>query len=201
MPSWPMTKRVVAILFFFLTNATMPFLVVSYEKGGVAEQTEPKVQRVLAIIAQMEKAKLDPQSRPLQQVVITEDELNAYIAYRIKTEPIEMLQELQLKLFEGNYLEGRAVLDLSQENLPDFIPKSALLFFAASFRVEKGKIYFDFKKIFLGPQELPVDFVSEMIKQIAVAHGEPPEGLNRAYDLPFGIKDIKSKKGLAIFYY
>lgn len=201
MAVWARLKIFKWILFSFLIVLEISFWTASIKKEKPSEQLEPKVQRVLEIIAQMEKAKLDPQSRPLQQAVITEDELNAYIAYRIKTEPLEMLQELQLKLFEGNYLEGRAVLDLSQERLPDFIPKNALLFFATSFRVEKGKIYFDFKKIFLGSQEIPVDFVSEMIKQIALAHGEPPQGLNRAYDLPFGIKDIKSKKGLAIFYY
>ncbi|MCX7973148.1 MAG: hypothetical protein N3B16_01420 [Candidatus Aminicenantes bacterium] len=188
-------------IFIILIELQATFLAWAFEKEVSPSQLDSKVKRVLEIIAQMEKANLSSQSRPLKEAIVTEDELNAYLAYRIKTEPLEMVQEVKLKLFEGNYIEGRVILDLNQEKLPDFVPKIAVLFFSATFKIESGKIYFDFKKIFLGAQELPVNFVSEIIKQIDLAHGNSPEGLNRSYVLPFGLKDIKSKKGLAIFYY
>ncbi len=168
---------------------------------GLTVGEQAKLQKVLQTIEMIEKANLDPKPRPLKQAILTEDELNAYIAYRLRTEPVELLQELRLKLLDDNHLEGKAIFDLSQENLPSFFPKIAILFFSTIFRIQEGKISFEFKKVFLGSQELSIDFVSEMIKQIAIAHNALPEGLNRSYDLPFGIKDIKSKKGLAIFYY
>ncbi len=164
-------------------------------------EEQARIQKVLQTIEMMERAALDPKPRALKQVILTEEELNAYIAYRLRTEPVEWLQELQLKLLNDNCIEGKAVFDLSQENLPNFIPKKAVFFFSALFQVKENKIYFEFKKVFLGSQELNLDFVSEIIKQIALAHNAVPEGLNRSYDLPFGIKDIKSRKGLAIFYY
>lgn len=182
-------------------NWVVFYLPLAAGQQGLIGEEQTKLQKVLQTIEMMEKANLDPQPRSLKQVVLTEDEINAYIAYRLRTEPVEWLQELQLRLFNDNRLEGKAVFDLSQENLPNFIPKMAVLFFSAIFRIQEGKIYFEFKKVFLGSQELSIDFVSAMIKQIAIAHNAPPEGLDRSYDLPFGIKDIKSKNGLAIFYY
>lgn len=168
---------------------------------GLTSEEQANLQKVLQAIEMIEKATLDTQPRPLKQVILTEDELNAYIAYRLRTESVEWLRELQLRLLNDNRFEGKAVFDLSRENLPNFMPKMMVLFFSAIFRIQEGQIYFEFKKVFLGSQELSVDFVSEIIKQIALAHKAPPEGLNRSYDLPFGIKDIKSRNGLAIFYY
>jgi len=173
----------------------------SWGQQNISVEDQAKIQKVLQIIERLEKEALEPQARPLKQVILTEEELNAYIAYRLRTDRVEMLQNLQIKLLDNNVIEGKAVFDLSGENLPDFVPRTAVVFFSTVFRVEGRRIYFDFKKIFLGSQELSVDFVSEMIKQIALAHQAPPEGLNRSYDLPFGLKDIKSRKGLAIFYY
>ena len=193
--------------FSFNWLSPLVFLVVislfslSWGQKKFAAEDQAKVQKVLKLIERLEKEALEPQPRPWKEVVLTEEELNAYIAYRLRTEQVEMLQDLQIKLLDNNLIEGKAVFDLSGENLPDFVPRTAVIFFSTVFRVEGGKIYFDFKKIFLGSQELPVDFVSEMIKQIALAHHAPPEGLNRSYALPFGLKDIKSRKGLAIFYY
>lgn len=187
-------------IFSLIDGFIFPLALAAWQQSLTVED-QAKVQKVLQTIEMMEKDSLNLQPRPLKQVILTEDELNAYIAYRLRTEPVELLRELQLKLFNDNRLEGKAVFDLSQENLPSFVPKMAVLFFSAIFRIQDGKIYFEFKKVFLGSQELSVDFVSEMIKQIAIAHQAPPEGLNRSYDLPFGIKDIKSKNGLAIFYY
>jgi len=173
----------------------------SWGQNNFSQEDQAKVQKVLQIIERLEKEALVPQPRPWKEVVLTEEELNAYIAYRLKTDRVEMLQDLQIKLLDNNLIEGKAIFDLSGENLPDFVPRMAVVFFSTVFRVEGGRIHFDFKKIFLGPQEISVDFVSEMIKQIAIAHQATPQGLNRSYDLPFGIKDIKSRKGLAIFYY
>ncbi len=162
---------------------------------------QEKVKKVLQAIEEIEKAQIDGSRSVRRSLTLSESELNAYIAYRIITDPLELIRELELRLLDNNRFEGKAVFDLSQENLPHFIPPKATLFFAASFRVEGGRIYFTFRQIFLGAQELSVDFVSEMIKALAIAHNEPPEGLNRSFELPFGIKDIKSKKGFAIFYY
>lgn len=200
-------KKLKAFCFNFRWLSSLVFLVVislsslSWGQQNISVEDQAKIQKVLQIIERLEKEALEPQARPLKQVILTEEELNAYIAYRLRTDRVEMLQNLQIKLLDNNVIEGKAVFDLSGENLPDFVPRTAVVFFSTVFRVEGRRIYFDFKKIFLGSQELSVDFVSEMIKQIALAHQAPPEGLNRSYDLPFGLKDIKSRKGLAIFYY
>jgi len=200
-------KKMKALYFKFRWLSIIVFLVVislyspSWGQQNFSGEDQAKVQKVLQIIERLEKEALEPQPRPWKEVVLTEEELNAYIAYRLRTDRVEMLQDLQIKLLDNNLIEGKAVFDLSGENLPDFVPRTAVVFFSTVFRVEGRRIYFDFKKIFLGPQELSVNFVSEMIKQIAIAHQAPPEGLNRSYDLPFGLKDIKSRKGLAIFYY
>lgn len=200
-------KKMKALYFNFKWLSFVLFLVVislyspSWGQQNFSGEDQAKVQKVLQIIERLEKEALEPQPRPWKEVVLTEEELNAYIAYRLRTDRVEMLQDLQIKLLDNNLIEGKAVFDLSGENLPDFVPRTAVVFFSTVFRVEGRRIYFDFKKIFLGPQELSVNFVSEMIKQIALAHQAPPEGLNRSYDLPFGLKDIKTRKGLAIFYY
>lgn len=189
---------VLAALFLFFHGFVRPALLVQNTSGG--NQDEP-LKKVFQAIEELEKAQRGASPATLRSLSLTEEELNAYIAYRIATDPVELLKELQLKLLDGNRFEGKAVFDLSQENLPAVVPKEAPLFFSASFTVSGGKVHFVFHKIFLGTQELAVDFVSEMVRMIAQAHNAPAEGLNRSYDLPYGIKDIKSKKGRAIFYY
>jgi len=200
-------KKINVLYFSFRWLSFLVFLVVislfslSWGQKKFSGEDQAKVQKILQLIEKLEKEALEPQPRPLKEIVLTEEELNAYVAYRLRTDRVEMLQDLQIKLLDNNLIEGKAVFDLSGENLPDFVPRTAVVFFSTVFRVEGGRIHFDFKKIFLGTQELSIDFVSEMIKQIAIAHQAPPEGLNRSYALPFGLKDIKSRKGLAIFYY
>lgn len=162
---------------------------------------DERLKKVFQAIEKLEKAQLDKSHPATRSLSLTDEELNAYIAYRIATEPVELLKELQLKVLDGQRFEGKAVFDLSQENLPAVVPKEAPLFFSASFNVEGGKVHFFFHKIFLGTQELAVDFVSEMVRLIAMAHNAPAEGLNRSYDLPYGIKDIKTEKGKVIFFY
>ncbi|GEM_PF-502353 len=196
-------KRLALVLLAVACSLSLGFL------AGLSQNKPPsfstaeaeKIQKVLQAIETVQQAQQESGRRSLKSLILTESELNAYIAYRVVTDPIDLLQGLELKLLDDNRLEGKAVFDLRQENLPSFIPKVAPVFFAASFRVEAGRIFFSFHKIYLGTQELAVDFVSEMIKAIAIAHNAPAEGLNRSYELPFGLKDIKSKKGLAIFYY
>lgn len=189
---------VATLLFLFFPGLGWPALPL---QSTLRPTSDERLMKVFQAIGELEKAQLEASPQSLRSLALREEELNTYIAYRISTDPVELLKELRLKLLDGDQFEGKAVFDLSQENLPAIVPKEAVLFFSASFTIEGGRIRFVFHKIFLGTQELAVDFVSEMVRMIAVAHNAPAEGLNRSYDLPYGIKDIKLKKGKAIFYY
>jgi hypothetical protein len=145
-------NRLISAVFLMV----IPLFSLTWEQQTFSGEDQAKLQKVLQIIERLEKAALDSQPGPLREVVLTEGELNAYIAYRLRTDRVEMLQDLQIKLLDNNLIEGKAVFDLSGENLPDFVPRTAVIFFSTVFRVEGGRIHFDFKKIFLAPRSCPL---------------------------------------------
>jgi hypothetical protein len=67
--------------------------------------------------------------------------------------------------------------------------------------IQDGKGRFDFRKLFLEGQEVPV-IVLDMIIDIAARLGKSDAASIRAWvDLPYGIKDLKTREGgISLFY-
>jgi hypothetical protein len=157
--------------------------------------------KVINALHRIKAAQLQEHKGPLRQIVISESELNSYIAYRIEAEKEEIMKELHLKLFEGNKIEARMFVDLKGQEIPKALQPQMTFYFAGKLQVEKAKVKLNIKKLFLEEQSIPV-FVLDLIIYISSKlEGIEATSINDWYELPYGIKDIKTQPGKAVIFY
>lgn len=169
---------------------------------GAHNYSLEEARRVLEAIekVQAESSEL-PSSGRLREIVITESELNSYIAYRIETEGEEILKELRLKLFERNRIEGKIYLDLRGRDIPSFLRPELNFYFSADVVVSSGLVKMDVKELFLEDEPIQIQLLDLVIGIASKLSGQEPVSLNDWYALPYGLKDIKTQRGEARFYY
>jgi hypothetical protein len=160
-----------------------------------------EAQKVFKAIDKLQAETQQPWSGPWREIVVTEKELNSYIAYRIETEKEEIMKELRLKLFEMNKIEGKIHIDLRGQDIPQFIRPEMDLYFAADIVVADGKVKLNLKEIFLGDEPIQPFIIDLIIAVSAKLSKVEASSINDWYELPYGIKDIKTRKGRAVFYY
>lgn len=157
---------------------------------------EKNVIRVKKII---EKIKYNKNLHQIQKVTINENEVNSYLNYRIKKENIKRLEEIKIKILNKNIIEGKAVINFDKEY------KSYSSVFNIYFRgriMVKGKyVKFDFEKLFFEEQVIPVNFLEFIVNYLSKLEGYEPLSIFNWYELPYGIKNIKTDKGKIIIYY
>jgi hypothetical protein len=160
-----------------------------------------EAQKVLLTIDRIEMETQEPWTGPPRSVTITESEFNSYIAYRIEDEKEEIMKELRLKLLADNKIEGKIHIDLRGQKIPSFIKPEMDVFFAADLITANGKAKVDMKEIFLGDEPIKPMILDMVMAVSARLRNEPATSLNDWYELPYGLKDIKTEKGKATFYY
>ncbi|UCC41704.1 MAG: hypothetical protein JSV96_02250 [Candidatus Aminicenantes bacterium] len=137
----------------------------------------------------------------LKKIVITEKELNSYIAYRIETEKEEVMKELRLKLFKRNKIEGKVLIDLKGQKIPEFIRPQMTLFFGGKLEVKEGKARINIKDLFLEDQRVKPTVLDVILNISSKINKTEVSSMNDWYELPYGIKDIKTNRHKAAFYY
>jgi hypothetical protein len=160
-----------------------------------------EAQKVLASIADVEAATAQPWTGPLRSVTISESEFNSYIAYRIETDKEEIMKELRLKLLAKNKLEGKIHINLRGRDIPSYIRPEMDVYFAADLIAENGLAKIDIKELFLGDEPIK-PFILDLVMAISARlRNEPATSLSDWYELPYGIREIKTDKGKATFFY
>jgi hypothetical protein len=160
-----------------------------------------EAEKVFGLIDKIEIETQQPWAGPPRSVTITESEFNSYIAYRIEHEKEEIMKELRLKLLAGNKIEGKVHIDLRGQNIPSFIRPEMDVFFAADLITNNGQAKVDMKEIFLGDEPIKPMILDMVMAISARLRDEPATSLGDWYELPYGIKEIKTEKGKATFYY
>ena len=74
-------------------------------------------------------------------------------------------------------------------------------YFSADVLVSSGLVKIDVKEVFLEDEPIKLELLDMIIAISARISGEEATSLNDWYELPYGIKDIKTQKGKATFYY
>jgi hypothetical protein len=160
-----------------------------------------EAQKVLAAIADVESATGQPWTGPPRSITISESELNSYIAYLIESEKEEIMKELGLRLLAKNKIEGKIHIDLRGQDIPRYIKPEMDIFFAADVITDNGQAKIDIKELFLGDEPIK-PFVLDLVMAISARlRNEPATSISDWYELPYGIKEIKTEKGRATFYY
>jgi hypothetical protein len=184
--------RVIILFFLFI------FLSASY---ALQEYSLPEALKVVEALEKIQNEQSSRDKAVLQKILITESELNSYIAYRIEQEKEETMKVLRLKLFNGNKIEGMTVINLKGQKMPTFLRPEMTLYFRAKLNVKDGKVKFDVEDLFLEGQRIQ-PMVVDVILAIAATIGKTDAtSINDWYELPYGIKDIETERSKAIIYY
>jgi len=167
-------------------------------------QTEYSLEDALKVFGYIEKlqaAQLKEYSGPLREITVTEIELNSYIAYLIDADREEVMKELRLKMFADNRIEGKIFIDLRGQKLPKILRPEMSLYFGANLDIKEKKIRVNIDKLFLEDQEINKMILDIVIYVASKINNTESGSLSDWYVLPFGIKDIRTKTGKAVFFY
>lgn len=167
-------------------------------------QTEYSLKDALKVCGHIEKlqaAQLKEYSGPLREIIVTEIELNSYIAYLIDIDKEDVMKELRLKIFADNRIEGKIFIDLRGLKLPKILRPEMNFYFGANLDIKEKKIRVNIDKLFLEDQEIN-KMILDMVIYVASKINDTESGsISDWYVLPFGIKDIRTKTGEALFFY
>lgn len=168
---------------------------------GNPDYSLEEAQKVLRLIEKVQKEQLKPNVRKLRKVVVTESELNSYIAFRIETEKEEVMKELHLKLFKDNSIEGKIFVDLRNQKLTKFLRPEMNLYFRGRIEVKDSRVRLAIEDLFLEDQPVQPMVLDLIILIASRIDKTEASSINDWYDLPYGIKDVKTDRGEAAFYY
>jgi len=187
----------------FTRKTAFLFLLLSFSifSSGIQDYSLPEARKVLKAIDKMESEQSRGDKDSLKKIVITEKELNSYIAYRIETEKEEIMKELRLKLFKRNKIEGRVLIDLRGQKIPEFIRPQMTLYFGGKLKVKKGRARLDIKDLFLEDQRVKPTILDVILNIASKINKTEASSMNDWHELPYGIKDIKTNRHKATFYY
>jgi hypothetical protein len=181
-----------------------PFLLSapSFLRGGPPDQAY-SLEDAFKVLRAIDKVTSDaaPPGGRLRSIVITESELNSYIAYRIESEKEEIMKELRLKLFDKNKIEGKIHIDLRGQRIPQFIRPEIDIYFAATLLISERGVKIDIQRLFLEDQPIQPLLLDLIIAVSSRLNNEKATSIGDWYEIPYGIKDIRTQKGRAIFYY
>lgn len=192
---------VFGVVFFIAAICFFPFVLSRQDTSSAQNYSLEEALRVLQAIERVEAESSQPWGGPLREIVVTESELNSYIAYRIETENEEIMKELRLKIFDKNRIEGKILIDLRGQKIPQFIRPDLNFYFSADVLVSNGLVKIDVKEVFLEDEPINLQLLDMIIAISARLSGEEPTSINDWYELPYGIRDIKTQKAKAIFFY
>ena len=156
---------------------------------------------MLDLIEKIQKEQMERGSGERRSVAVTESELNSYIAYRIEVEKEEILKELRLKIFDDNRVEWKVVVDLEGAKLPKLLKPRMTLFMGGKLEVKEGLVRLDLKDLFLEDQRIQVAVMDLVIFIGSRLGGGEAFSMSDWWELPYGIKDIRTRRGEATFYY
>jgi len=196
----PITRFIEVLLFLVAAS----FFFIASVRESAASAQNYSVDDALKVLQDIERVKAESRQHwngALREIAVTESELNSYIAYRIETENEEIMKELRLKLFDKNRIEGKIRIDLKVQKIRRFIKPELNFYFSADVLVSGGLVKIDVKELFLEDEPIKLELLDMIIAISAKLSHEEPTSINDWYELPYGIKDIKTQQGKATFYY
>ncbi len=187
----------------FTRKTVFVFLLLSFStlSSGIQDYSLPEARKVLEAFEKMESEQSRGDKDSLKKIVITEKELNSYIAYRIETEKEEIMKELRLKLFKRNKIEGKVLIDLRGQKISKFIRPQMTFYFGGNIEVKEGRARLEIKDLFLEDQRVKPTILDVILNITSKINKTETSSMNDWHELPYGIKDIKTKRRKATFYY
>jgi len=156
--------------------------------------------KVLELIEKVNSESENDYSGPLRKVVVSESELNSYLAFRLEQEE-DVLKELILKLFDENRIEGKILLRFKKTGFSLMLKPEMVFYFSGTIKVKEEAARLDIDKLFFNKEPVEPLLLDTVIYLASKIQGTENTGLSDWYELPYGIKDVRIEKGRAVFYY
>jgi len=184
-----------ALFIFFLSFSVLP------GKAELGPQVKEDARKVLEFLDRIQSEEGPASGRTPRTEVVSERELNAYIAYRIETEREEILKELRLKLLPRNRVEGKILIDLSNKRIPGFLKPQMNIYFAGTLETEGPKVRVHMESLFLEEQRIQTALLDMIISIVSQFEKTEAVSIQDWYDLPYGIRRMEARMGeLVVFY-
>jgi hypothetical protein len=170
------------------------------------EQAESLGRKLLAI---QHGAAARP--RPPAPLTVTEDELNSYVAYKLRAQMPPSVSDVRVR-FERDRLLGSALIDFDQlkGKLPPFGPLNPLSLLSGRVPTEfRGRLpnedgfgTLELEELSLGSLPVPIALVEQAVAR-STRTAERPDGfdLHAPFRLPYGIRRVRLQPGRAVLEY
>lgn len=168
--------------------------------GGIDQATTDalKVQHILKTI---EAQQNDKGGNAAQKAVVTQKELNAYIAYRLAREKDPIIRKLELSLLENNRVKGNIQFELGGFDLLALLGSNLSFDFDGTLQTRDGGGRLDLASLYLNGQAVPPQTLDAVLVAVARYYGEAPGSVNDWYELPKGIQRIAVSRAEVALYY
>lgn len=165
----------------------------------IGPEVMDRAGRILEALARIETEKGHPSSAP-RRMTFSEDEFNAYVAWRLKAENEPFVKSAKFKLLAENRFEGHIALELGAQAAGP-LPQRQDLLFSGRFETREGRIRIDLDKLFLGTQPISPAFIDVIIGLVSRLQGVEPTSLRDWYDLPPGVLGLETRPGAVVIIY
>jgi hypothetical protein len=167
--------------------------------GGINQMTKDalKVKHILRTIERHHQ-RIDRKDLTAE---VTEKELNAYIAYRLKQEEGPFINSLTVDLLANNHIRGIIKFDAQRLNLGVLLGEDLDFDFKGIFNTRDGAARLELISLHLGGQPVNPQVLDFVLSTASLAYGTDFGGTADWYELPKGIKRIMVTNANAILYY
>jgi hypothetical protein len=168
--------------------------------GGVDQVTADalKVQHILKTIeARQNKAG----QKATRKAIITQKELNAYIAYRLGREKKPIIKKLEVILHNNNRVRGNIRFDLGGIDILKLLGSDLRFGFDGGLQTRDGAGKLDLSSLHLNGESVPPRVLDPVLAVVALYYGTERGSTDDWYELPKGIQRIEVNKAQAVLYY
>lgn len=172
--------------------------------AGAAAQEPEAVPKVLGLFGDLQSAQ---QKYHPVKFELTEQEINDYSKYALRTTPRPGMRSFEVKVFPANYVSTFTVVDFDaiEKWKPGTVPavlKPVLsgqrtIWLDIRFQASGGKVSFTVEKAYFESIRLPAFFVKELMQVVASRQPEHYD-LSKPVPLAFGLKRVWSS-GHSVF--
>jgi len=178
-----------------------PLLVFLGAVSAADDYSRQEAQKVIGLIGRILEEQSEAAAGGMRKVVLTESELNSYIAYRVEEEHSEIMRELRLKIFPGRRLEGKIYIDLRGQDLPKILKPEMNFYFDGTLEIRDNLFRLNLSSLYLENQKILPELLNTVIYLGSKIQGSEPFRLDDWFELPYGIKNVETELGRAVFHY
>lgn len=170
-----------------------------------AGSPDAATQRVEKMLDELE-ARQQAKEKDRRTYTLTESDLNAFLAAKIKERPRKDVESLRVEM-KDDFFTTFLKVDLDQVDVKgDSMTKSLLkallhgkqtIEFDGRLKTDNGKGTYEVERATLNGMPLPPSFVNSILSAVG-RQQDPPFDPMEPFDLPYGIKTVKVSLGKAL---